>query len=829
MRDEPSIALVELLARLGLANEQQIRGVALRARRLARGLPLFESVWLDALVQARFISLFQANEVAAGRGEGLRIGPALLVQRLTTLGPWSEYRGRAIETGLPLRVLTYRASEELPEGAEAALARLVERSRVLAVNPYWAPIEQAGIADDTAWTLCAWRDAEPLSARLASRGRLRSEAAIDVVRQLALALVELEIAGIIHGDLAVHRLLLQPNGQLNLYAPGLRGVVRPSEGFAVATLPAECFDTLAPERIRTGCPPTVGSEIYACGAIAWHLLSGRPAFPGANSLAKLRAICAGQQGSLARLVPDLPSEIESTILACLATNLAQRPATYRELAERLGEPSRAGRRWLARTLAAERRAKRITPSRGSRRAMPGRRLLAAALLLVTIAAGAWGLNARRATQPVLATTGEEPSSTNTSASTPDTLAPSHQVRNISQPEISPPDFSPNDVSPNGNQESRPNVDNQVAPASYNAEMPAEAASAHQVEPNAIKPEDVLLLPADRPLRLQKLAPRARQTVTGPEGQRPLVIVPPDGLEIDAAEVRFVNIDFLLTDNAFDPRDQVDNPRLLRVTSSDVRFERCSFAVSKVEPGDDVAAVQWDSPANSSAQGELLPSGTLGFSQCVMRGLGCAIDGRREGALRIELSDCLIVDAGPIVRLNRLRRADEPFNLSVARCTLREIDALVEYAYQAPRRGVGQLAISTSDCVLAPRDGGALLQLLGTIDPGPIIERIRWQGAGSILPVDAPLAEWFYDDGPSERIDDDEIAASGLAREQIEFAGIASTGSEASTLATPSGSHSSGSQPSGSQPSGSQSAAARPGIGPVRLPWPRLQSPMARKP
>jgi len=812
VRDEPSIALVELLARLGLANEQQIRGVALRARRLARGLPLFESVWLDALVQARFISLFQASEIAAGRGDELRIGPAVLVERLATLGPWSEYRGRESETGRSLRVLTYRAVDYVPEGAEDALARLVERSRVLAANPYWSPIEQAGISDGIVWTHCAWRDAEPLSARLANRGRLPSEAAIDVVRQLALALVQLETAGVLHGDLTVHRMLLQPNGQLNLYAPGLRGVVRPSESFTTATLPAECFDTLAPERIRTGCPPTVASEIYACGAIAWHLLSGRPAFPGANSLAKLRAICAGHHGSLARLVPDLPSEIESTILACLAIDPAQRPATYRQLAERLGEPSRAGRRRLARTIAAQRRAGRMAPSRGSRRAMPGRRLVAAVVLLAMVAAGGWGLNAWRVAQPKLATRDEQSSSSNTSEIK--VVAASERAA-----ETAPSDSPQSDAT----ERSKQHMDNQVAAASYVAAMPdnrkAEPVAWDETVSPPLKPEDVLLLPGDRPLRLQKLAPRAGQTVTGPQGARPLVIVPPDGLKIDATDVRFVDVDFLLADNAFSPRDQVDGPRLLRVTSSDARFERCSFAVSNGERGDDVAAVQWDSPAGGSAPGELLPSGTLFFSQCVMYGLGCAIDGRREGALRIELSDCLVVDAGPVVRLNRLRRADEPLNLSVARSTFREVDALVEYAYQGARRGVGQLAISTSDCVLSTRDGGALLQLLGTIDPGPILERVRWQGDGSIVPVDAALAEWYYDDGPSERIDEQGVSVRGLARQPIEFAGLAATGSEASILVTSAGAELPGSQP----------GVPGPGIGSLKLPWPRLQSPIARKP
>jgi hypothetical protein len=446
--------------------------------------------------------------------------------------------------------------------------------------------------------------------------------------------------------------------------------------------------------------------------------------------------------------------------------------------------------------------------------MPGRRLVAAVVLLVAVSAGAWGLNAWRAAQPKLASTNEHPSSTGTSETIETkTDAASNQAI----------DTAPPDVSTNNQTERGPHVDNQVAPASYNAEVPVgrsvERVAVDQVEAPPVKAEDVLLLPADRPLRLQKLAPRAGQTVTGPQGARPLVIVPPGGLEIAATDVRFVDVDFMLADNAFSPRDQVDSPRLLRVTSSDVRFERCSFAVSGGERGDDIAAVQWDSPADGSAPGEMLPSGVLMFSQCVMYGLGCAIDGRREGALRIELSDCLMVDSGPIVRLNRLRRADEPLNFSVTRSTFREIDALVEYAYQGARRGVGQLAISTSECVLATRDDGALLQLLGTVDPGPILERIRWTGIGSIVPSDAPLVEWFYDDGPSERIADHEIAARGLAREEIEFAGLASTGSEASLLATAVISTLAGSDP----------AAASPGIGSVKLPWPRLQSPVARKP
>ena len=74
MRPEPPAQLVDLLARLELATPEQLRRAAPRVHRLARDLPLFESVWIDALAQARVLTPFQAAELNAGRGDALRIG-----------------------------------------------------------------------------------------------------------------------------------------------------------------------------------------------------------------------------------------------------------------------------------------------------------------------------------------------------------------------------------------------------------------------------------------------------------------------------------------------------------------------------------------------------------------------------------------------------------------------------------------------------------------------------------------------------------------------------------------------------------------------------------
>ena len=81
MREEPSLPLLAMLGRLGLsANE--VRAVRGRARRLARGVPLFDTVWVNALAQARVLTAFQAAEINAGRSARLLVGPYVLVRPL---------------------------------------------------------------------------------------------------------------------------------------------------------------------------------------------------------------------------------------------------------------------------------------------------------------------------------------------------------------------------------------------------------------------------------------------------------------------------------------------------------------------------------------------------------------------------------------------------------------------------------------------------------------------------------------------------------------------------------------------------------------------------
>lgn len=73
MREPPPAELISLLERLGLATDRDLQSVEAAVHRIAGDLPRFESVWIDALRQARIFTQFQAAEIHAGRGEALGI------------------------------------------------------------------------------------------------------------------------------------------------------------------------------------------------------------------------------------------------------------------------------------------------------------------------------------------------------------------------------------------------------------------------------------------------------------------------------------------------------------------------------------------------------------------------------------------------------------------------------------------------------------------------------------------------------------------------------------------------------------------------------------
>jgi len=195
-------------------------------------------------------------------------------------------------------------------------------------------------------------------AEAAREGPMPIARAIRLLRTTAEAVHFAHEHGILHRDLKPANVLLDAIDQPHVTDFGLAKRFTPAD---LRTASVEDPATAAPHTL-TGqpigspnyMPPeqaegrTVGptSDVYALGAILYHLLTGRPPFAGQTVSAVLQHLAQGEPVAPRRLNPAVPPDLETICLKCLEKDPAKRYATARELAEELAraqndEPIRA--------------------------------------------------------------------------------------------------------------------------------------------------------------------------------------------------------------------------------------------------------------------------------------------------------------------------------------------------------------------------------------------------------------------------------------------------------------------------------------------------------
>jgi hypothetical protein len=149
---------------------------------------------------------------------------------------------------------------------------------------------------------------------VAERGALPAAEAATLVRQLAEALDATHAAGLVHLDVKPANVIVDAAGNAKLTDFGIARATRDSEE-------RELVGTaryIAPERIG-GTPVTPRADAYSLALVAYELLTGRPAFPGAENEDLLR-------DRLERRAPHIRSadaRLSATADAVIATGLAR--------------------------------------------------------------------------------------------------------------------------------------------------------------------------------------------------------------------------------------------------------------------------------------------------------------------------------------------------------------------------------------------------------------------------------------------------------------------------------------------------------------------------
>ena len=211
-------------------------------------------------------------------------------------------------------------------------------SRMLGLqHPHVAHLHEIGEEEGTTFLVTQWLAGQSLEARLrrAPFGRIE---ALTSTRQIAEGLKFLHDHGIVHGDLRPRQVLGDGDGLLNINDAGTSGAFS-AAGLSIADVQQDSIYYLAPERTVPNAygdaPATIGSDMYALGAILYRMLSGRVPFAGPSPVAV--ALRHRHDEPLPPSCYNLqcPPDLEEIALRLLAKNPAERFSSAQEVLDAL--------------------------------------------------------------------------------------------------------------------------------------------------------------------------------------------------------------------------------------------------------------------------------------------------------------------------------------------------------------------------------------------------------------------------------------------------------------------------------------------------------------
>ncbi len=171
-----------------------------------------------------------------------------------------------------------------------------------------------------------------LTELIAQRGVVPLKDVEDILQQIGTGLEAAHEAGVIHRDLKPSNVLIGERGAVKLIDFGLATTLV-GENLTATGAILGTPHYMAPEQVR-GKPVDVRTDVYSFGALAYHLVTGRPPFSGDNAIAIGFAHCTETADSPRTLRKDCPPKLSDAIMAALAKAPADRPSSAKSFLAR---------------------------------------------------------------------------------------------------------------------------------------------------------------------------------------------------------------------------------------------------------------------------------------------------------------------------------------------------------------------------------------------------------------------------------------------------------------------------------------------------------------
>jgi serine/threonine-protein kinase len=297
---------------------------------------------LASLVQAGYLTRFQAQALTRGVGTQLLVNGYLLLEPIGQGATGTVYKARAMQTGalVALKLVPRRHVVNLK-----SLAAKVEALKQVR-HPRVSAMMDVGTIREWAYTVYPYLEAgEKLDALVRRLGRLAPRQAVQIAMQIASGLQSYHQHGLFHGLLKPNEVVIGTDRRVRLLDFGVGFLLACERGKSLLSTTtngkamARGLDCASPESILDPLDRTPLGDQYSLGCILYFCLTGQYPFPDENPVKKMMAHQFEAPVSVQHLVPELPDRLAEIVERMLAKRPEDRYAGMDEVIEELQELS----------------------------------------------------------------------------------------------------------------------------------------------------------------------------------------------------------------------------------------------------------------------------------------------------------------------------------------------------------------------------------------------------------------------------------------------------------------------------------------------------------
>lgn len=255
------------------------------------------------------------------------VGAYRLIRKIAHGGMGEIYE--AVQLKLDRRVALKTLSESL-SGDSNYLKRFKREARAAAsVNhPGVVQVYDSGEEDGLHYLVMELIEGNDLAEIVKREGKLAVDETLRIVREVAEALREALVHGVIHRDIKPANIMLTQTGQVKVSDLGLAKVITDETDLTMSGVGLGSPHFIAPEQADDARRVDHRADIYSLGITTLFLLTGKRPFEGSSAFSVVVAQANKPLPSGKELGTELPSGVETLILKMTAKRPSRRYPDY---------------------------------------------------------------------------------------------------------------------------------------------------------------------------------------------------------------------------------------------------------------------------------------------------------------------------------------------------------------------------------------------------------------------------------------------------------------------------------------------------------------------